>query len=80
MKLTKEKVCVFIENEEHLQVAKEMLEIYGENHNFIFDPKEDNYLCLSGSSIWGVYGWMQPDEVKITLFELEEILKGEKDE
>lgn len=80
MKLTKQNCCVFIENEAQLQEARKVLERYGEDHNFIWSDIEDNFLCLSGSRVWGVYGYMQPNETQITLPELVEILKGEKDE
>lgn len=85
MKLDKTNVCVFIENEARLQQARELLERYNQeidygmfylSHNYL------NYLQIVDND----YGWWlaldkkaNGDELlKITLSELEEILKGEK--
>lgn len=75
MKLTKEQVCVYISNKAQLQEARELLEKYGEDYHFIWEKEEDNFLCLSGSHSWGVYGYSLERETQITLSELETILK-----
>jgi len=77
MKLTKQDVCVFIENEAQLQEARELLERYGEKHRFFYEPKEDNFMSLNGSVKWGIYGYKMDHEYLITLTELETILKEE---
>lgn len=74
MKLDKTQVCVYIENEAQLKEARELLEKYGEQCEFIWEKNEDNVLCLSGSSTWGVYGYKLEKETQITLPELEQIL------
>lgn len=75
MKLTKYKVCVYIENEAQLQEARELLERYGEcidiwtlkRNEF---TKQYNYLSLICK--WGLY---RKTRKQITLQELETILK-----
>jgi hypothetical protein len=74
--MKKHEIAVFIENEEMLREAMELLEKYGEKYHFIWEKEEDNFLCLSGSTKWGVYGYVLK-EVIITLPQLEEILKNQ---
>lgn len=79
MKLTKDQVCVYIENEAQLQEARELLKKYGEDYDdnlmMLSEPIE-NYLQL-----YDFYGWnlnfpLNSDiEKAITLQELETILK-----
>lgn len=84
MKLTKENACVFIDNEAHLQQAREVLERYGEEIDeqlFFMSEPEINFLqCADNNNGW----WLALDKKysgdelpKITLSELEEILKEE---
>lgn len=80
MKLTKQKVCVFIENEAQLQEAKELLENYGEkvakDGTFKLTNDNENYLNLYIDNKW----FLCSNQVffnQITLSELEEILKNE---
>ena len=79
MKLTKDKVCVFIENESQLNEAKELLEKYGEeiteDGTFELTGEQVNYLQLFiGDLKWCLLSkWRN----QITLSELEEILKNE---
>lgn len=50
MKLTKENVCVLIENEAQLEEARKMLEKYGENiDNYVFrlTRSDDNFAIFS---------------------------------
>ena len=79
MKLSKQNVCVFIENEAQLQEAKELLEKYGEEIDdtmfYITKWKSCNY-----ASKWRLDGkWRisNSERNQITLSELEEILKNE---
>lgn len=85
MKLTKKDVCVFIENEAQLKEARGLLERYGQgifNSIFIISIKEDlNYLYFNSNfNSWGLGGKKSPYFTKITLTELEEILKNEQNE
>ena len=79
MKLTKENVCVFIENESQLQFAKEILKKYGESiandGTFELTDEQGNYLQL----FKGDYKWCLLTKWKrqITISKLEEILKNE---
>ena len=81
MKLTKDNVCVFIENESQLQEAKELLENYGEeiaeDDTFSIDCcTNHNFLQLFIDDKWWV-GMRNKYQNPITLSELEEILKNE---
>lgn len=84
MKLTKDKVCVFIENEAQLQEAKELLEKYGQTQGdeesmaFIYGGKKHHYLTYFYNE--DDYWYLSIEAFKhelITLSELEEILKNE---
>lgn len=86
MKLTKEQVCVLIENEAHLQQAREVLERYGENvfHVSFFNKNEalmydhsDGHWFMCNMEIFKK--WEEKRVTQITLTELEQILKEEKD-
>ncbi len=84
MKLSKENVCVFIEDESHLKEARELLERCGEA---IFQPvfhlsnkanPHKNYLyynTIVRNHAWGL--GLPTKRKQITLPELEEILKSE---
>lgn len=79
MKLTKDKVCVYIENEAQLQEAKELLEKHGEEIDdtmfYITKWKGSNF-----ASKWRLDGkWRinNSERKPITLSQLEEILKNE---
>lgn len=79
MKLDKTNVCVLIESEAHLQQAREVLERYGEVIDFetwhYGNSKPWNYLNYADKlKNWGIGCERQ---YKITLTELEEILKEE---
>lgn len=79
MALTKDKVCVYIENEAQLNEAKELLEKYGEeiteDGTFRLTSKLDNYLQLFICDLkWCLLSkWRN----QITLSELETILKND---
>lgn len=83
MRLTKENVAVFIESESHLQQARELLERYGESFSneskFFTETTIDGYnrLAYFNTGLWELM--YLPIAKQITLSELEEILKGEKD-
>ena len=80
MKLDKTNVCVKIVDEAHLQQARELLEMYGERldkRSFDIGTSELYDRLLIIDSKWCI-GWSK-GRTKITLTELEEILKGEKD-
>lgn len=76
MKLTKENVCVFIENESQLQEAREILLKYGENISmYCFSLKGYKYLQFDDAE--DSMDWYMCDEIgltKINLQQLEEIL------
>lgn len=84
MKLNKENVCVFIENEAQLQEAKELLEKYGQTQGdeesmaFIYGRKKHHYLTYldNKDDYWYLSIGIFQREL-ITLSELEEILKHE---
>lgn len=82
--LTKQNVCVFIENEEQLEEAKELLikynqkDLIDENHFFLDTDGETEYNFLYFEIVtrdWGL--GMSKYKTIITLLELEEILKHE---
>lgn len=79
MALTKDKVCVYIENEAQLNEAKELLEKYGEkiaeDGAFELKSKLDNYLQFFLYDLkWRLLSkWGN----QITLSKLEEILKND---
>lgn len=82
MKLTKQDVCVFIENEQQLQEAREMLEGYSrliDHSHFYLDEgggDGDNLMYDELTNKWHLsYNVMNLK--KITLPELEQILKDE---
>jgi hypothetical protein len=77
----KHEIAVFIENEEMLKEARELLEKYKQiitphSNSFLFKGGENPYLKLSYS-----YRWYLSDNEKarefITLPQLEEILKNQ---
>jgi hypothetical protein len=76
--MKKHEIAVFIENEEMLREARELLEKYGEDmsdDDMYLDGNEWDYLQLS------FFGWIiniQGDKELTTLPQLEEILKTEK--
>ena len=78
MKLSKENVCVYIENEAQLQGAKELLEKQGEeiaeDGTFKLTNDNENYLNLYIDNKWFL-GSNQVFFNQITLSELETILK-----
>jgi hypothetical protein len=84
MKLTKENVCVFIENEAQLEEARKMLEKYDERIDeklFEFDGFDENYLVFSKiDKDWfnSYYIPFNYNQEPITLQQLEEILKEAK--
>ena len=80
--LRKEEVCVYIENTAQLKEAKELLEKYGEEisegcnaMDFIFGGLPHNILTIHSDG-WYLsrFDW---EQTKITLQELETILKAE---
>lgn len=81
MKLTKEQVAVFIEDEPHLQQARELMERYrqpiAEDGTFSLSDNSrlNNLRCFTSPEEWflGLKGYCS----EITLSELEEILKQE---
>lgn len=81
MKLDKTSVCVFIENETHLQQARELLERYGQtiayDGTFSLTPTSrlNNLRIVPSTNEWFLGLKAYCDE--ITLSELEEILKEE---
>ena len=84
MKLTKDKVCVFIENEAQLQQAKELLEKYSQTQGdeecmaFIYGGKKHHYLKYIDNE--DDYWYLSIEVFKrelIQLSELETILKNE---
>jgi hypothetical protein len=82
MKLTKENVCVFIENEAQLEEARKMLDKYGESitKDGTFEiSKETHYNYLR---IWTLsdewYCSLKDVRTQITMQQLEEILKQSK--
>jgi hypothetical protein len=83
MKLTKQDVCVFIENEQQLQEAQEMLERYGEVIDypdfFRVNDGSFNFLKCDKQSIWYLGTSSPAIRTEITLPELEQILKEEHD-
>ena len=85
MKVTKENICVYIEDEAQLEKAREILDRYGEGDKIDentftitnFDLSSNYmYYGIEGKD-WGL-GWKPSNSTKITLEQLEEILKGEK--
>lgn len=80
MSLTKQKVCVLIENKTQLEEARLLLEKHGENIDestfFLSDKHEDFLQYFSAHENWGLA--YQSDETKITLRELENILHQEQ--
>ena len=82
IKLTKDQVCVLIENETQLNHARRILEENGEEitnieTDFMFLEKEDNFLCYFKHK-WYVFDSKSSVEIQIKLEELEEILKENK--
>lgn len=80
MKLSKNEVFVFIENEAHLQHARELLERYGEKpcfHTFTLGKEKSmRYMYFNQfTRDWEIY--IKTHEKQITLSELEQILKDE---
>ena len=83
MKLTKQEVCVFIDNEAQLQGARELLERYNQEIFWALFDLWGEYLHYNDiSKEW----WITDFETKefegletIALSELEEILKVEND-
>lgn len=80
MTLTKDKVCVYIENEAQLKEARELLEKYGEEitEDGTFELTDDNknYLNIFVDGVWFLcdkHSYLN----QITLSELETILKNE---
>lgn len=80
MKLDKTNVCVFIENEAHLQQAREVLERYGHKAHletfFLSDPEDNFMYYYIGNDDWRL-AFKAREDNEITLSELEEILKEE---
>lgn len=77
MKLTKENVCVFIEDEAQLEQARELLVKYNQrifemwfnlidSNNLAYDCDDDDWFMITSS--------MANDRNEITLTELEKIL------
>lgn len=85
MKLNKQNVCVFIENEVQLQQAREVLERYNQPiYESLFELNDyEKELILIKNDTDDDWFISAPDciihpRTQITLTELEEILKGEK--
>ena len=81
MKLTKQNICVYIENEAQLQQAKELLEKHGEEiaEDGTFSINKGNnqdFLQLFIDDKWWV-GMRNKYQKQITLSELETILKND---
>jgi hypothetical protein len=81
--MKKHEIAVFIENEEILREARELLEKYGEKewgHELAFDLDYGcNYLVYDDNlDDAGWYTTASMDYIIITLPQLEEILKTEK--
>lgn len=84
MELTKENVCVFIENEAQLQQAREVLERYGEEtdkylNDWIGSDPDNKYFCYSvEDNNWWICSISRNVRhlTQITLSELEEMLKN----
>lgn len=81
MNLTKDQVCVLIENEEQLNEARRILEQSGEeiavDDTFSLTTKTFNYLQLYCDIEWCLL-FKHDFLTQITLVELEEILKENK--
>jgi hypothetical protein len=82
MKLTKENVCVFIENEAQLEEARKMLEKYGEEIEDNFDLKavsKNSHIYFNPIyDEWCHYRGKYCPETQITIQQVEEILKESK--
>jgi hypothetical protein len=86
MKLTKENVCVFIENEAQLEEARQLLEKYGEDlatfeyaFDLIYHDLRYPYLRLHDfRKDWFLSNRIHWNQTQITIRQLEEILKEEK--
>lgn len=83
MKLTKENVCVFIEDEAQLEKARELLVKYGQrifemwfnlidSNHLSYDADDDDWFMITSS--------MANDRNQITLTELEKILSDGKED
>lgn len=83
MKLTKENVCVFIEDEAQLKQARELLVKYEQTiFHFWMNLVDGNYLIYdSEANDWWIASseYLIDKRTKITLTELEQILKDEKE-
>lgn len=81
MKLTKENVCVFIEDEAQLEQVKNILDGYGEeiDDSMFRIPTFDGCNKLSKWRLDGKWRISNSDRNTITLTELEKILKGGKE-
>lgn len=86
MKLTKDNVCVFIEDEAQLEQARGLLVKYGENlesdfnYNYAFQWDNSRIYFHPKYNEWCYYyGGNVPFEKPITLTELEQILKDGKE-
>lgn len=80
--LKKENICVLIENEAHLQEAKELLEKYDEITNSLYaitdlknSPQWEKFLMFDNIDIDWFLGYNHSGDKVITLSELETILK-----
>ena len=81
MKLTKENVCVFIDNNDKLEKAKEILNKYNQvidkDCPFIFDEYGKWLKLYTVGQGWYIGNDQRHLFTEITLSELEEILKNE---
>lgn len=79
MNFTKEDVCVFIENEAQLEEARELLEKHGktidEDSFYLSENVQYNYMYNAWGSLWALGECTEDEEPRITLSELETILK-----
>ena len=79
MALTKQNVCVFIENKAQLNEAKKLIKKYNGNIDetvfFLSNKHEDFLQYFQAHENWGLA--YQSDETQITISELEAILKNE---
>ena len=84
MNLTKENICVFIENEAHLEEAGQLLNKFGEkidlDTTIQFDERSLKNQFITYDAVDGDWfiGYNSARDKEITLTELETILKSEE--
>lgn len=84
MKLNKEEICVYIENEAQLDEARQLLEKYGEKESknksamdFVFNGTKCHYLTQNIHGKWYLQMNLMYETI-ITLQQLEQMLKAEQ--